>query len=74
MIKHGKVFVAIFRSAAISKMRIASSSATGANPVCYTVGRQGIMIPTNISSICRSTLEPVPFIIAEPTIAPAVWG
>lgn len=51
MIKHGKVFVAIFRSTAISKMRIASSGATGANPVCYTVGRQGIMVPTNISSI-----------------------
>ncbi|GAI89703.1 unnamed protein product [marine sediment metagenome] len=64
MIENSQVFVTIFRTSAIGKIRIASSCAPRANPISYAVSGQRVIIPTDIGFICRGALELISFIVA----------
>ncbi|GAH99757.1 unnamed protein product [marine sediment metagenome] len=72
MIENSQVFVTIFRTSAIGKIRIASSCAPRANPISHAVSGQRVIIPTDIGSICRGALELISFIVAQSTIASAI--
>ncbi len=49
LIKDSKIFIAIFSFLAIGKIRISNPCSCRTNPTSYTVSRQRIIIPTDIS-------------------------
>ena len=74
MVEHGQVLVAVFWAVAIGKFWISSPRPTGTDPICHTIGGQGIVIPTDVCFVCRGALEPITFIQTKSAKASALWG
>jgi hypothetical protein len=74
LIENSQIFIAIFRTGRIGKLRIASSCPAGADPICYAISGHMVIIPTNIGMVRCGSLELVCFPRAQPTVAPAPGG
>jgi hypothetical protein len=74
LVEHGQVLIAVFWAVAVSKFWIARPSPTGTDPIRHTIGGQAVVIPTDVGSIRRGTLEPIRFIETKSTKASALWG
>ncbi len=74
LIEDSQVLVAIFGSLRIGKPRVTSSRSARTNPIGYAVGRQGIIVPTDIAFSYGGTDKSVFSVGAQSTIAPAVCG
>ncbi len=69
LIENSQVLVAIFSSLSIGKLGIASASSTRTDPISYTVGGQGIMVPTEVALGSSGTYKLIYFIDAQPAVA-----
>jgi len=69
LIKDSQILIAIFSPGAMSEFWISNSSASGANPIGYTVSGEGVIIPTHIAFLGSDTLKLVIFIGAQSAIA-----
>jgi hypothetical protein len=69
LIKDCQVFIAIFRPLTVAEIRVSLPCPPRANPASYTVGGEGIIIPTHVSLIGSDTPQLVAFIKAQPAIA-----
>lgn len=69
LIKDGQVFVAIFCLPGVGKFWVTSPSTTGTYPISNAVGRQGVMVPANITLTGAGTDKPAFLVSPEPAIA-----
>jgi len=74
LIEDGQVLIAIFGSWRTGKLRVASPGSTRANPIGYTVGGQGIIIPADVAFPGSGTDKSIFSVGAQPAVAPAIWG
>ncbi len=73
LIEDSQVPVAIFRSLRIGKPGVTGPGATRTNPIGYTVGGQGIIVPADIALASGGTDKSIFSGGAQPAIAPAIW-
>jgi len=69
LIKDSQVLIPVLSLWAIGKIWVPHSCTARANPISYAVGRQGVIIPTDIGSICTDTLQLTFLISAQPAVA-----
>jgi hypothetical protein len=74
LIENSQIFIAILRAVRVGKLGIASSCPAGADPVCHAIGRQRVIIPTDIGIVRCGALEFACLPKAQPTIAPVPGG
>ena len=74
LIENGQVFITVFRPLGIGKMGITSPRSAGTDPVSYAVGRQLVIVPTNITPIFSRATEVLSPVTANPTIASLIQG
>jgi hypothetical protein len=73
LVENSQIFITILRTVRVGKLGIASSRATGADPICHAIGGQRVIIPTNVGIVRRGDLELVCLVKAQPTIASTPW-
>jgi hypothetical protein len=49
VVEHGKIFKPIFWAIGMGILRISGTGSTRADPICYAIGWEPIIIPTDIS-------------------------
>jgi len=73
LIEDSQVFAAILSPLRIGKPGIAGASSARADPISYTVGRQRIIVPTDITLGGSGTYKLISFIDAQSTIASTTY-
>ena len=72
LIEDSQVFVAILSPFRIGKPGIASASSTRTDPISYTVGGQGIIVPTDVTLGGSGTYKFILPVDAQSTVASTI--
>jgi len=58
LIEDSQILVTILSALGVGKLRVTNPGPAGTDPISHTVGRQGIIIPTDIALARRGTSKP----------------
>ena len=68
--KNSEVLVPIFRTIVVCEDRITASGSSRADPVTYTIGGQGVVVPRQFPSDGRNALKPAMDVFSQSAVPP----